>query len=67
MDTTLKVEDLHKRFGAAEVLKGVSLSAKTGDVIASAGNSGGNEQSGLYFEIRHQGRAFDPLGWVTTR
>ncbi|GAC1521725.1 MAG: peptidoglycan DD-metalloendopeptidase family protein [Collimonas sp.] len=40
---------------------------KTGDVIASAGNSGGNEQSGLYFEIRHQGRAFDPLGWVTTR
>ncbi|MES2935381.1 MAG: peptidoglycan DD-metalloendopeptidase family protein [Pseudomonadota bacterium] len=40
---------------------------KAGDVIASAGNSGGNEQSGLYFEIRHQGRAFDPLGWVTIR
>jgi murein hydrolase activator len=40
---------------------------KIGDTIASAGNSGGNEQSGLYFEMRHQGRAFDPLGWVTTR
>lgn len=40
---------------------------KAGDVIAGAGNSGGNEQSGLYFEIRHQGRAFDPIGWVTTR
>ena len=40
---------------------------KTGDIIASAGNSGGNEQSGLYFEMRHQGRAFDPLGWVTSR
>ena len=40
---------------------------KTGDTIANAGNSGGNEQSGLYFEIRHQGRAFDPLGWVTTK
>ncbi|MET0961819.1 MAG: peptidoglycan DD-metalloendopeptidase family protein [Noviherbaspirillum sp.] len=40
---------------------------KSGDVIASAGNSGGNEQSGLYFEMRHQGRAFDPLGWVTSR
>ncbi|MBC7490433.1 MAG: peptidoglycan DD-metalloendopeptidase family protein [Glaciimonas sp.] len=40
---------------------------KAGDVIATAGNSGGNEQSGLYFEIRHQGRAFDPLSWVTTR
>jgi septal ring factor EnvC (AmiA/AmiB activator) len=40
---------------------------KTGDVIANAGNSGGNEQSGLYFEMRHQGRAFDPLEWVSTR
>jgi murein hydrolase activator len=40
---------------------------KVGDTIASVGNSGGNEQSGLYFEMRHQGRAFDPLGWVTTR
>jgi murein hydrolase activator len=40
---------------------------KIGDTIASAGNSGGNEQSGLYFEMRHQGRAFDPLSWVTTR
>ena len=29
------------------------------------GNTGGNEESGLYFEMRHQGRAFDPLGWVT--
>ena len=40
---------------------------KAGDIIANAGNSGGNEQSGLYFEIRHQGRAFDPISWVTTR
>jgi len=49
------------------VLKRAGDLVKTGDVIASAGNSGGNEQSGLYFEMRHQGRAFDPLGWVTTR
>ncbi|MFJ2989055.1 murein hydrolase activator EnvC family protein [Collimonas sp. NPDC087041] len=49
------------------LLKRPGDAVKTGDVIASAGNSGGNEQSGLYFEIRHQGRAFDPLGWVTTR
>jgi len=40
---------------------------KGGDVIAGAGNSGGNEHSGLYFEMRHRGRAFDPLGWVTIR
>lgn len=49
------------------VLKRAGDIVKMGDVIAGAGNSGGNEQSGLYFEMRHQGRAFDPLGWVTTR
>ncbi len=37
---------------------------KAGDVIASVGNSGGNEHSGLYFEMRHQGRAIDPLTWI---
>lgn len=40
---------------------------KSGDIIASIGNTGGNQESGLYFEMRHQGRAFDPLGWVTSR
>jgi septal ring factor EnvC (AmiA/AmiB activator) len=49
------------------VLKHSGDLVKTGDVIANAGNSGGNEQSGLYFEMRHQGRAFDPLAWVTIR
>jgi len=49
------------------VLKRVGDLVKTGDIIANAGNSGGNEQSGLYFEMRHQGRAFDPLTWVTIR
>lgn len=47
------------------VLKRAGDVVKSGDVIASAGNSGGNEQSGLYFEIRHQGRAFDPLNWMS--
>lgn len=37
---------------------------KAGDTIASVGNSGGNEQSGLYFELRFQGRALDPAGWI---
>jgi len=49
------------------VLKHVGDMVKTGDVIASAGNSGGNEQSGLYFEIRHQGRVFDPLNWIVVK
>lgn len=37
---------------------------KTGDAIATVGNSGGNEQSGLYFELRFQGRALDPAAWI---
>ena len=46
------------------LLRRVGDVVKGGDVIAAAGNSGGNEESGLYFELRHQGRAFDPAGWV---
>jgi len=37
---------------------------QTGDTLAAAGNSGGNPETGLYFELRHQGRPFDPLSWV---
>ncbi len=46
------------------LLKRAGEAVKAGDPIASAGSSGGNEQSGLYFELRHQGRAFDPLTWT---
>ena len=46
------------------LLKRAGDAVKGGETIASAGNSGGNEESGLYFELRHQGRAFDPAGWV---
>jgi len=35
-----------------------------GEVIAAVGNSGGQERSGLYFEIRHRGQAIDPAGWL---
>ena len=49
------------------LLKGVGESVTAGDVIASIGNSGGNPESGLYFEIRHQGQAIDPLRWVNLR
>ncbi|HXM82852.1 MAG TPA: peptidoglycan DD-metalloendopeptidase family protein [Burkholderiales bacterium] len=46
------------------LLKQVGDSVALGDAIATTGASGGNEQSGLYFELRHLGRAFDPLRWV---
>ncbi|MFB3081689.1 MAG: murein hydrolase activator EnvC [Nitrosomonadaceae bacterium] len=35
-----------------------------GDTIAIVGNSGGNPDSGLYFELRHKGKPFDPLKWI---
>lgn len=38
-----------------------------GEVIARAGNSSGSAESGLYFELRHQAQALDPLQWVSLR
>ena len=48
-DTTpaLVVEDLHKKFGTLEVLKGISLSARDGDVIAMIGSSGSGKSTFL--------------------
>ncbi len=46
------------------LLKTVGDVVATGDPIAVTGASGGNEESGLYFELRHLGRPFDPLRWV---
>lgn len=49
------------------VLKHKDDVVKTGDIIASAGNSGGNEESGLYFEVRYQTRPIDPLKWIAVK
>jgi septal ring factor EnvC (AmiA/AmiB activator) len=46
------------------LLKQIGDQLNAGDTIASVGNSGGNPESGLYFELRHNGRPFDPLPWV---
>lgn len=35
-----------------------------GESIARVGNSGGNPETGLYFELRHRGKPFDPLSWA---
>jgi murein hydrolase activator len=37
---------------------------KAGETIASAGNSGGQEDTGVYFELRHQSRPINPMTWV---
>jgi len=60
--TTLKlqVENIHKRFGTNEVLKGVSLTAHAGDVISIIGSSGSGKSTFLrcinLLEKPHQGR-----------
>ena len=41
----LIVEDLHKKYGDNEVLKGVSLRAKAGDVISIIGSSGSGKST----------------------
>ena len=43
----IAVADLHKRFGPLEVLKGVSLNAHEGDVIAVIGGSGSGKSTFL--------------------
>jgi septal ring factor EnvC (AmiA/AmiB activator) len=51
-------EALYKRVGDA---------IRGGEPIAAVGASGGAADSGLYFELRHQGRPLDPLDWVSIR
>lgn len=43
----LAVEDIHKSFGNHEVLKGISLTAKKGDVISIIGSSGSGKSTFL--------------------
>jgi len=45
------------------VLKQAGEMVKSGDTIASVGNTGGNESNGLYYELRNQSRPFDPMTW----
>ena len=55
-------------YGNNEALyKRVGDEVRGGDAIAAVGNSGGNADSGLYFELRHQGKPLDPMPWVNIR
>lgn len=46
------------------LLKQSGDAVRLGEPLATVGQSGGNEETGLYFELRHLGRPFDPLSWV---
>ena len=59
-EIAVTVEDLHKSFGELEVLKGVSLSAREGDVVSIIGASGSGKSTFLrcinLLELPSQGR-----------
>jgi octopine/nopaline transport system ATP-binding protein len=58
--TAVVVEDLHKSFGQLEVLKGVSLNAREGDVVSMIGASGSGKSTFLrcinFLELPTRGR-----------
>lgn len=57
---TLEIEDVHKSYGDHEVLKGISLSARRGDVTSIIGSSGSGKSTFLrcinFLEIPDRGR-----------
>ena len=55
-------------YGNNEALyKQVGDAIRGGEAVGAVGNSGGNAHSGLYFELRYQGRPLDPLDWVSIK
>ena len=49
------------------LLHGIGDTVQSKEVIAAVGSTGGSQDSGLYFELRYQGKPFDPLAWVGPR
>jgi septal ring factor EnvC (AmiA/AmiB activator) len=45
------------------LLTHIGAQVESGETIATVGDSGGQENSGLYFEWRRQGAAIDPSEW----
>lgn len=56
----LEIRNLHKRYGEQEILKGISLTARDGDVISILGSSGSGKSTLLrcinLLENPHQGQ-----------
>jgi septal ring factor EnvC (AmiA/AmiB activator) len=46
------------------LIRQVGESVRSGEPIAHVGATGGREDSGLYFELRREGKPFDPMAWV---
>ena len=50
--------------GAQSLFAQVGETVQGGATVATAGSTGGNSESGLYFELRYQSKPFDPMSWV---
>ncbi|ARE39370.1 Histidine ABC transporter, ATP-binding protein HisP [Rhodovulum sp. P5] len=66
----IEIRDLHKSYGALEVLKGVSIAAQKGDVVSLIGSSGSGKSTLLrcanLLEDSQQGEILfegDPVKW----
>lgn len=61
-EEAVRIEDLHKSFGELEVLKGVNLTARKGDVVAIIGGSGSGKSTMLrcinFLETLTSGRIY---------
>ena len=62
MTAIIDVNDVHKRFGALEVLRGVSFAAEAGEVISLIGSSGSGKSTLLrcinMLEVPNEGAVF---------
>lgn len=50
-----------------ELYKAVGDWVAGGETVAAAGNTGGQRDFGLYFEMRKNGKAENPVNWLVTR
>lgn len=48
---------------AESLLRNVGDMVEAGEALATAGQSGGNRETGVWFEIRHNGQPADPTRW----
>lgn len=49
------------------IFKNVGDRVKQGETISSVGCSGGDQEAGLYFELRYQGKPVNPTAWLSAK